>query len=58
MIEGGKMAATMTEQLVHALEILKEEEIAAPIDVVFETILEQMGPRERGARNGAHADEA
>ena len=38
------MAATITEQTVHALEIVKEEEIAAPIDVVFETILEQMGP--------------
>ncbi len=38
------MAATIREQTVHALEILKEEEIAAPIDVVFETILEQMGP--------------
>jgi hypothetical protein len=38
------MPATITEQTVHALEIAKEEEIAAPIDVVFETILEQMGP--------------
>jgi uncharacterized protein YndB with AHSA1/START domain len=38
------MAATITEQVVHALEIVKEEEIAAPIDVVFETILEQLGP--------------
>ena len=38
------MAATVTEQTVHALEIVKEEEIAAPIDVVFETILEQIGP--------------
>ncbi len=36
--------ATITEQTVHTLEIVKEEEIAAPIDVVFETILEQMGP--------------
>ena len=38
------MAATLTEQVVHSLEIVKEEEIAAPIAVVFETILEQMGP--------------
>jgi uncharacterized protein YndB with AHSA1/START domain len=38
------MAATVAEQTIHALEIVKEEEIAAPIDVVFETILEQMGP--------------
>jgi uncharacterized protein YndB with AHSA1/START domain len=39
------MAATLNEQIVHSLEIVKEEEIAAPIAVVFETILEQMGPR-------------
>ena len=38
------MAATLTEQVVHSLEIVKEEEIAAPIALVFETILEQMGP--------------
>jgi uncharacterized protein YndB with AHSA1/START domain len=38
------MAATIREQTVHALEIVKEEEIAAPIDVVFEAVLEQMGP--------------
>jgi len=38
------MPATLTEQTVHALHIVREEEIAAPIDVVFETILEQMGP--------------
>jgi uncharacterized protein YndB with AHSA1/START domain len=36
--------ATISEQAVHTLEIVKEEEIAAPIDIVFETILEQMGP--------------
>jgi len=34
----------VVEQTVQTLEILKEEEIAAPIDIVFETILEQMGP--------------
>jgi hypothetical protein len=39
------MAATITERTVHALEIVKEEEIAAPIDVVFETVLEQIGPK-------------
>jgi uncharacterized protein YndB with AHSA1/START domain len=38
------MPATVTEQGVHALEIIKEEEIAAPINIVFESILEQMGP--------------
>ena len=38
------MPANVSEQTIHTLEILKDEEIAAPIDVVFETILEQMGP--------------
>jgi len=38
------MAAIVHEQVVQAFEIVKEEEIAAPIDIVFETILEQMGP--------------
>ncbi|QMV17898.1 SRPBCC domain-containing protein [Granulicella sp. 5B5] len=42
------MSATIMEQAVHTLEIVKEEEIAAPIDVVFETILEEMGPRNQG----------
>lgn len=32
------------EQVAQTLEIIKHEEIAAPIDVVFETVLEQMGP--------------
>ena len=38
------MAVSIAKQTVHALEIVKEEEIAASIDLVFETILEQMGP--------------
>lgn len=38
------MAATMQDEVVRAFEIVKEELIAAPMDVVFETILEQMGP--------------
>ena len=38
------MAATVHEQVVQAFEIVKDEEIAAPIEIVFETILEQMGP--------------
>ena len=38
------MAATIQEHVVQAFEIVKEEEIAAPVDIVFETILEQMGP--------------
>ena len=38
------MAATLIEGVLHAFEIIKEEEIAAPVEIVFETILEQMGP--------------
>ena len=38
------MPATVKEGVVQAFEVIKEEEIAAPIDIVFETILEQMGP--------------
>src|SRR5437879_1220780 len=38
------MAATIQDRVVQAFEIVKDEEIAAPIDLVFETILEQMGP--------------
>jgi uncharacterized protein YndB with AHSA1/START domain len=37
------MPTTLTEQTVQTLEILKDEQIAAPIDIVFETILEQIG---------------
>jgi uncharacterized protein YndB with AHSA1/START domain len=36
------MAVTVAEQVVHTLEFAKEEEIAAPIDIVFETMLEEM----------------
>jgi len=35
---------TTQEQAIQTLEIVKAEEIAAPIEIVFETILEQMGP--------------
>ena len=38
------MAATVKEGVLQAFEIIKEEEIEAPIEIVFETILEQMGP--------------
>jgi uncharacterized protein YndB with AHSA1/START domain len=46
------MAVTLTEQVVHSLEIVREEEIAAPIAVVFETILEEMGPRNAAPDTG------
>ena len=42
------MPVAISEQTIHTLEFLKEEEIAAPIDIVFETILEEMGPRNEG----------
>jgi uncharacterized protein YndB with AHSA1/START domain len=38
------MPATVKEGVLQAFEIIKEEEIAAPIGIVFEAILEQMGP--------------
>ncbi|MEZ2348542.1 SRPBCC domain-containing protein [Terriglobus sp. RCC_193] len=38
------MAATVMEGVLHAFEVVKEERIAAPAEIVFETILEQMGP--------------
>lgn len=38
------MPAIEQQQTIQTLEILREEQIAAPIDVVFETLLEQMGP--------------
>jgi uncharacterized protein YndB with AHSA1/START domain len=38
------MLTGMSEQAIHTFEVTKEEEIAAPIDVVFETLLEQIGP--------------
>ncbi len=38
------MATGIQDQAVQTFEIVKHEEIAAPIAIVFETILEQMGP--------------
>ena len=44
------MPVTVAEQTIHTLEFMREELIAAPIDVVFETMLEELGPRNtRGA---------
>jgi uncharacterized protein YndB with AHSA1/START domain len=36
--------STIAAQAIQTLEVLKDELIAAPIDIVFEAILEQMGP--------------
>ena len=38
------MPTNIQEQAIQTFEIVKQEEIAAPIGIVFETILEQMGP--------------
>jgi len=39
------MATTVAVQPgIQQFEVIKDEEIAAPIDIVFESILEQMGP--------------
>ena len=38
------MQTSTSEQAIQTLEVTKEEEIAAPIEVVFETLLEQLGP--------------
>ena len=38
------MLSKPEEETIQTFEIIKDEQIAAPIDVVFETILEQMGP--------------
>lgn len=38
------MSVKTLEETIQSLEVVKEELIAAPIGVVFEAILEQMGP--------------
>jgi uncharacterized protein YndB with AHSA1/START domain len=38
------MVTSAAEEVVQKLEIIRETEIAAPMDIVFETILEQLGP--------------
>jgi uncharacterized protein YndB with AHSA1/START domain len=38
------MGSDRAGNVVQAFEIVKEEEIAAPIEIVLETMLEQMGP--------------
>ena len=47
------MSNNVAEQTIQTLEIVKEEEIAAPIDIVFETVLEQMGPYNEAPGTGA-----
>jgi len=38
------MVAAATEETVHTLNILKEVEISAPIEIAFEAILDELGP--------------
>jgi uncharacterized protein YndB with AHSA1/START domain len=38
------MMPVSTEQEIRTLEILKDEQIAASVEIVFESILEQLGP--------------
>jgi hypothetical protein len=38
------MMAVSTEQEIRTFEIVKEETIAASVEIVFETLLEQLGP--------------
>jgi hypothetical protein len=38
------MAAGISEQTIQTLEVIKDELIAASIEIVFESVLEQLGP--------------
>ncbi len=38
------MAATAEEQAVQTLEIVRDERIDAPVEIVFEAVLEHLGP--------------
>lgn len=43
------MAAVTVDESIHSMNVVKEIEIAAPIDIVFESVLEEMGPN--GGKN-------
>lgn len=43
------MLTPTAEQEIHTLAFTKEVEIAAPVEIVFETLLEQLGPRHETA---------
>ena len=45
------MPAITAEQSMHSLEITREEEIAAPIEIVFETLLEHLTERNETGPN-------
>ena len=46
------MSSSLSEHAMQTLEVKKDIVIAAPIEVVFETILEQMGPYNEAPRTG------
>jgi len=43
------MLTSISEQSIPTLEITREEEIAAPVEIVFEALLEHLGPRHETA---------
>ncbi|HVH31909.1 MAG TPA: SRPBCC domain-containing protein [bacterium] len=43
------MLTPIAEQGIHELAFGKDVEIAAPVEIVFETLLEQLGPHHEGA---------
>jgi uncharacterized protein YndB with AHSA1/START domain len=45
------MLSPIAEQGIHELAFAKEVEIAAPVEIVFETLLEQLGPHHETAPN-------
>ena len=38
------MAVTTVDESIHSMNVVKEIEIAAPVDIVFESVLEELGP--------------
>ena len=46
--------AIATEQTIHTMEFSKEESVEAPIEIVWESLLEQLGPESEipGGKNG------
>lgn len=43
------MLTSTSEQAIHTLEFTKDVEIAAPVEIVFETLLEHLGPHHETA---------
>ena len=38
------MLATMTDETIHTLHVMKEIQIAAPMEIAFQAVLEELGP--------------